>query len=259
MIIKCQNIHCGFDITMPDDKIPLKPGKVTCPACTYPNPVSRPGNNNNQLKNDRQENQPETTALEENRFKEEMLSIIDKKISDLRADMLSELRSNTKYIQDNRSVQGESKEIPPGSMISKALICDDSPLIRMQIKDYLSKLGFISDEAKTVDDAITLIKNIQEIDQHYSMILIDKVFHGDEEGGYKILSEIASMPLNVRRKCYVAFVSAQMRTHDASTAFLMGANTVINKKDLPNLPSVLKEEKEQYENLYKVFNLCLHN
>ena len=49
-----------------------------------------------------------------------------------------------------------------------------------------------------------------------------------------------------------------MKSGDANAAFLMGANTVVNKKDIKRLPAILKEEMAEYERLYRVFNKCLH-
>lgn len=258
MIIQCQNTHCGFNITLSDDKIPDKPMKVPCPRCKYPNPVypvsksvdSKPGE---QLQN------TGTPANKESSLKDEILSIIENKLSLLRSEIMDELRSTPASTEKTGLQKENPQEMLAGSSSYKALICDDNTLIRTQIKDSLSELGFKSEEAKTVEEAIVMIKNASAMDQHYTMMLIDKVFPGDDEGGYKILNEIASLPLHIRRRCFVAFVSAQLRTNDASTAFLMGANTVINKKDLPKLQMIIKEETAQYENLYKVFNLCLES
>ncbi|MBE9504881.1 MAG: response regulator, partial [Proteobacteria bacterium] len=250
MIIPCQNTHCGFNINLSDDKIPDKPMKVPCPRCKFPNPVhpvsksvdSRPGEQSQNIG---------TPTDRESSLKDEILSIIEEKLSMLRSEIRDGLGSTLTTTEKADLQKEKPQEMLAGSSSDKALICDDNTLIRTQIKDSLSELGFKSDEAKTVEEAIVMIKNASAIDQYYTMILIDKVFPGDDEGGYKVLNEVASLPLHIRRRCFVAFVSAQLRTNDASTAFLMGANTVINKKDLPKLPMIIKEETAQYENLYK--------
>ena len=258
MIIPCQNAHCGFNINLSDDKIPDKPMKVPCPRCKYPNPIL-PLNKSVGSKRGEQSQNTGTSANNGSSLKSEIINIIEEKLTMLRHEIRDELGSAPASTEKDELQEEKPQEMLAGAGSDKALICDDNTLIRTQIKDSLSELGFKSEEAKTVEEAIVMIKNASATDQHYTMMLIDKVFPGDDEGGYKILNEIASLPLHIRRRCFVAFVSAQLRTNDASTAFLMGANTVINKKDLPKLQMILKEETAQYENLYKVFNICLES
>ena len=258
MIIKCRNKECGFDINIPDDKIPNKPVKITCPKCKAVTQLQLPQKEEG-VENVEQTHKNSATSDENDSLEKELLSIMEEKLSAFKAEMMSKLSDSQGNNVDSKLFEEGNLGILTSSSMNKALICDDNNLNRKQIKDSLSKLGFISDEASTVDQAISLIDHIRDLDQHYKMIIIDKVFPDDDKGGYKILNEVASLPLVIRRKSFVAFVSAQLRTNDASTAFLMGANIVINKKDLPRLTDILKRETAHYENLYAVYNQCLVN
>ena len=143
----------------------------------------------------------------------------------------------------------------PDKGTKKALICDDDQMIRQAIKAGVESLGYVVDEASTIEQSLDFLK---QADIDYDLILIDKVFPDDAEGGYKILSKVATLPLDIRRQIFVAFISGDLKSGDPTSAFLMGANIVVNKKDLKQLPAILKEELAEYKRLYRVFSKCLH-
>lgn len=232
MKIKCQNKECGFIINIPPDRVPQKPVKIACPKCKGPNIIKPPS-----------PSQPDSGLYER------IMGEVDRKLSGIRKELAGHSLATAV------SVPGPNETFTPDVSSKKALICDDDKLISEMMKDTVAKLGFTSDIAPTVDQAMSIL---DKPEMEYGLILIDKVFPDDSEGGYKILSKIAGMQLNTRRKIFVIFISGDIKSMDASSAFLTGANTVVNKKDLNKLKGIISNELNDYERLYRVFNQCLH-
>lgn len=239
MKVNCQNKKCGYVINIPDSKMPNRPVKIACPKCKSANLIKPPAASGATAAG------PGSQAGMEAKI----MGALEQRLAAFRQELLA----------GSGDVQGvpasESSTVLAGKGIKKALICDDDGMIRQVIKDSVAKLGYQSEEAPTIEKSLETLSHV-EID--YSLILIDKVFPDDAEGGYKILSKVASLPIDVRRRIFVVFISGDMKSGDANAAFLMGANTVVNKKDIKRLPAILKGEMTEYERLYRVFNKCLH-
>lgn len=258
MIITCQNQECNFDIHITDEKLPKKPIRIACPKCKSPNIVYPAGHSReeNEILSDGQPGQDLTERPSYSPLRDEILAAVDQKLAAVRQEILS-------VTEGKRSERGH--EFPPGGNFTanamtvfskKALICGHDDDARRVIKDEITKTGFISDEISAVEDALKILKK-SEID--YDLIFVEKAFPADEEGGYKVLAQLAALPLNIRRKIYVVFVSADLRTSDTGTAFLLGANSLVNKRDLSKLSLFLKVEMEDYDKLYGIFTRCLRS
>ena len=233
MQIKCQNAECGYIINIPPDRVPQKPVKIACPKCKGPNIIKPPVSSG-----------PDTDNYAR------IMAEVDRKISALR----SEMGGQGANVSTAQLGSGEGHVITDAGP-KKALICDDDKLIAEMIKDITTKMGFVSEVAPTIEQALSML---EDPDMDYGLVLIDKVFPDDAEGGYKILSKIAVMPLDRRRRMFVIFISGDIKSMDTSSAFLTGANTVVNKKDINKLAGIISNELGDYEKLYSVFNQCLH-
>lgn len=235
MKITCQNKECGFIINIPPDRIPDKPVRIACPKCKAPNIIT-----------------PPSSSESGGDLYEKVMSAVDRKIADLRNEILRQQPIMPGSFSP--SIGPDSNNFQPEGS-KKALICDDDKMICKVIEDSISKLGYSADGATTIEKALSVL---DKPDIEYSLILIDKVFPEDPEGGFKILTRITSLPLDVRRKTFVVFISGDIKSMDATSAFLMGANAVVNKKDLDKLTGIIATELGEYERLYRVFSASLH-
>lgn len=241
MKVNCQNEKCGYVINIPDSKLPNRPVKIACPKCKAANLIKPPAVSG----------KPAAGSATDTGLEAKIMGALEQRLAAFRREVVE----GAGFGESVQGVAPESSAVLAGKGIKKALICDDDAMIRQVIKDNVAKLGYQSDETQTIETSLDVLSHV-EID--YSLILIDKVFPDDSEGGYKILSKVATLPIDVRRRIFVVFISGDMKSGDANAAFLMGANTVVNKKDINRLPAILKEEMAEYERLYRVFNKCLH-
>ena len=239
MKVNCQNEKCGYVINIPDNKIPKRPVRIACPKCKTPNIIKPPVSAQS----------PAASASPQAALESKIMAEVERRLAAFRREGMQPAGTGQMLASaDSFSPLNDTET-------KKALICDDDQIIRQVIKDSVEKLGYLVDEASTIEQSLGFLK---QADVDYDLILIDKVFPDDAEGGYKILSKVATLPLDIRRQIFVAFISGDMKSGDPTSAFLMGANMVVNKKDLKRLPAILKEELAEYKRLYRVFSKCLH-
>ncbi len=242
MKVNCQNEKCGYVINIPDSKLPNRPVKIACPKCKAANLIKPPAVASRT---------PAAGSAPQAGLEAKIMGALEQRLADFRREIMA----GAGFGGSVQEATPEISSVLVDNGIKKALICDDDAMMRQAIKDSVAKIGYQADETPTIEKSLDALSHV-EID--YSLILIDKVFPDDSEGGYKILSKVASLPIDVRRKIFVVFISGDMKSGDANAAFLMGANTVVNKKDIKRLPAILKGEMTEYERLYRVFNKCLH-
>lgn len=249
MKVTCQNSECSRDFNVPEEKLPNKPVKIACPHCKVPTVVTPPAVQTKPA------NSPSPANSGSN---DQVMAALEERLASFKNEIMGEIG---RMVPGGTTMDGgyggdlKSRVAPEvSSGVKKALICDDDEMVRELLKNSVTNLGYLAQETSTLEESLKILEK-PEID--YGLMLIDKVFPGDPEGGFKILSKIATLPLGVRRKIFVVLVSADIRSGDASAAFLMGANTVVNKKDLSRLTDILRSEISNYERLYEAFNRCL--
>ncbi len=82
---------------------------------------------------------------------------------------------------------------------------------------------------------------------------MDNRLPDDPEGGTQILQAINAMPPDQRRRMFVAFISADLGTMDTQSAFVLGANLTVGKKDLRKLDKILHQAIREHDRIYNIF------
>lgn len=145
------------------------------------------------------------------------------------------------------SVEEEGKGLGPGGE-KEALVCEDEALFQVAVAEALERMGYKVELASTRDAALEALRK-----NRYDLVTVDNCFPDDPEGGYAILQAINALPPEVRRRMYVAFVSVDLSTMDTRSAFILGANLTVSKKDVKRLDRILAEGMQAHEKLYRVF------
>lgn len=163
----------------------------------------------------------------------------------LRKEVTFELLKSLGIKAPMEMVQGEDgyAEAP------MALVCDDEALFQEAIREALAKLGYKVDVAPSVQVATELLRK-----QTYEIATVDNRFPDDPDGGFRILQEINGLAPDRRRKMFVAFVSADLNTMDTNSAFILGANLTVSKKDVKRIERILVQGRVEHERLYRVFH-----
>jgi predicted Zn finger-like uncharacterized protein len=90
-----------------------------------------------------------------------------------------------------------------------------------------------------------------------SVVVLDNEFDARERGHSSICGELAAMRMPERRRVLFVQVSDAARTGDAHAAFVVGANLVVNTKDVRELPFTLQRNLRDLNELYRDFNKAL--
>jgi predicted Zn finger-like uncharacterized protein len=129
-----------------------------------------------------------------------------------------------------------------------ALVCEDEALFQVAISEILERQGYSVDLAATKAAALEALGR-----KHFGLVTVDNCYGDDPEGGFAILQSINALPPEVRRSMYVAFISVDLSTMDTRSAFILGANLTVSKKDVKKLDRILLQGHREHANLYRVF------
>jgi predicted Zn finger-like uncharacterized protein len=224
MQVTCPN--CQKSFLLDDAKLPAKPVTMKCPSCGGAIPVVPPP---------APPEAPAGSGLTPGSPAWERLK------REVAADVLRQLGIHVPH-----SPGGDSSDLEDDRRL--ALVCEDEALFQVAVSEALGKLGFRCDLAATCDASLAMASR-----GYYDLITVDNRFPDDPEGGYKILQAVNALPPDQRRKMYVAFISADLSTMDTQSAFALGANLTVSKKDIRKLDKILKEGLDAHRRLYRVF------
>jgi predicted Zn finger-like uncharacterized protein len=136
-----------------------------------------------------------------------------------------------------------------GDEYKRALICDPDQPICDQITTVLKRLGYQVDTAKTAAEAM------KKLDQFtYRLITVGSDFPDPKDGAAKILGRVNGLKSTQRRQTFVVSISSTVKNTDATTAFLHGANIIVNKDDLGRLESLILEGQRRFQQIYYHFS-----
>lgn len=138
-----------------------------------------------------------------------------------------------------------------GDGYKRALICDPDQAMIDQVTTVLKRLGYQVDNAKTSGDTM------KKLDQFtYKLITVSSDFPDPKEAA-KILGRINGQRATQRRETFVVSISSTVKNADATTAFLHGANIIVNKDDLGRLESLILEGQRRFLQIYSNFSSVL--
>jgi predicted Zn finger-like uncharacterized protein len=133
----------------------------------------------------------------------------------------------------------------------RALICDPDQSMIDQVTTVLKRLGYQVDSTKTSTDALKKLDQIT-----YRLITIGSNFKDAKEAA-KILGRINGQKATQRRETFVVSISSTVKNTDATTAFLHGANIIVNNDDLGRLESLILDGQRRFQQLYHHFSAVL--
>jgi predicted Zn finger-like uncharacterized protein len=231
MQINCPN--CQKSLLLDDAKLPAQAVRLKCPACggavpfVPPAPPAAAGAANG--------GSLAPAPLEPGSPRWERLK------REVTAEVLRHLG-----VAPSGPAPGEEDEEGEGRR--KALVCEDEALFQVTIKEALEKLGYSVVLAGAREEALAHLEKTP-----FDLVTVDNRLPDDPEGGYKILQAINALLPEQRRKMFVAFISADLSTMDTNSAFVLGANLTVAKKDVKRLDRVLAEGLREHRKSYATF------
>jgi predicted Zn finger-like uncharacterized protein len=241
--ISCPSCRKAFSLD--DSKVPAKPVTMKCPACGGGIPVGP------QVQAEEEAwppaAQPPPPPPEPQVNGQAPRSLAPAEWDRLKQEVTVEV---LKHLGVKVADSGQDEEENGGEQ--RALVCDDEELFQAAIRSVLDRRGYKVEAAP--DTAVALDKVMRG---SYDIVTVDNRFPDNPEGGLQILQAINALPPDTRRKMYVAFISADLGTMDTNSAFILGANITVSKKDIRRLDKVLADGIREHEKVYRVFHQVL--
>jgi hypothetical protein len=112
----------------------------------------------------------------------------------------------------------------------------------------LTELDYKLQRAKSPEHAVHKLKFNQ-----YHVVVVHEKFGDTTLKNSPLYEYIRDMPMDTRRKTFVALVGENFKTLDNMEAFAYSVNLVINQKDFDQLETILKKSIGDNETFYKVY------
>ncbi|MGC8724276.1 MAG: response regulator [Acidobacteriota bacterium] len=240
---------CKKVLSVDESKLPPKPVLVKCPACGSGIPVGPPPHGAQAAAPPPLPSEPPAGASTEGPAQPNHPEIApgspqwERLKREVAAEVLRQLGLTPAKASLNGEGWGDEEERE-----RTALVCEDEALFQVAISESLQQLGLKVELATSKAAALSALAH-----QRYDVVTVDNRFPDDNEGGYQILQAINALAPDARRKMFVAFVSADLSTMDTSSAFILGANLTVSKKDVRRLDKILAQGIRDHERAYRVF------
>jgi hypothetical protein len=112
----------------------------------------------------------------------------------------------------------------------------------------LTELEYKLQRAKSPEHAVHKLRFNQ-----YHVVVFHEKFGGTTLETSPLYEFIRDMPMDTRRKTYIALVGENFKTLDNMEALAYSVNLVINEKELDQLETILKKSIGDNETFYKVY------
>jgi CheY-like chemotaxis protein len=145
-----------------------------------------------------------------------------------------------KYREDDGDEEEENKR--------QALVVEDEAIFQQAITEALRSLRYRVDVVGDKQKALDVLSR-----KTFDLVTVDNRLPDDPEGGYQVLQAINALPPDQRRRMFVAFISADLATMDTQSAFVLGANLTVGKKDLRRLDKILQQAIKEHDKIYHIF------
>ena len=220
MIIKCEK--CGADLDVHNNNVQ----KVRCPRC-----------------------QNMIELFDSKGYVPSIGEQIDPKILNYIKDEIEKMKWEIPELAKKNKIVDSS--YPPGNRIKfehkKCLICLDNALMSKKIHDSLVHHDYDIVVATNLAESSLLISN-----SRYNLIVIDENLNSDNEAGIKLLRILNFIPPERRRNTFSVLLSSTGKTRDSYTAFIQGANLIMNKNDIDKFVNIIVDELDNHHNMYQL-------
>lgn len=232
---------CEQSITVDDSKVPAGSFRIKCPSCSNLIIVTREQSAATKTTPPHPgvpEPPPQQPANVDEIVKREVAKA-KKEIFDAIASFLGADISQLQNSQQNELLDERKR----------ALICHSEEAAIDQITAVLKHLDYEVDIAKTSAEAM---KKLDQLTYH--LITVSSNFPDAKDGAARILGRINGQKSVQRRQTFVVSISSTVKNTDATTAFLHGANIIVNKDDLSKLENLIQEGQRTFQQIYHHFS-----
>jgi predicted Zn finger-like uncharacterized protein len=243
MKVTCNS--CEQAITVDESKAPAGSFRIKCPSCSNLITVTREEPAAAQATVS-----PASMSEVHSNPANNVEEIVKHEVAKAKKEIFEALA--TIFGADISNIQNQQDKELPSDEHKRALICESEQPTIDQVTTVLKRLGYQIDSVKTSADAL------KKLDQFtYQLVAVSSNLPDAKEGAAKILGRINGQKSAQRRQTFVISISNSAMNTDATTAFLHGANIIVNKDDLGRLESLILEGRRRFQQIYHHFSELL--
>jgi hypothetical protein len=132
--------------------------------------------------------------------------------------------------------------------VKTALLCDTNVKRAERIAQALQELDFWVVHAMRPAFALGKLHH-----NNYDLIVLEENFNADKDSENLVLHHVQILPMHLRRQFYLCLLCQDKPTLDSKLAFRMGANLILNPKDLDKAKVLFARAIKEYRNFYGLF------
>ena len=233
MLLVCPG--CKNQINIDDASVPEGVFKVRCTGCgkiitsqrtAEPTaPVTSPSNHMERKNTSHETVSPAVEAF------------IRKEISSAKKEILDAIQA----LFRGAGIAGEHEE---SANAKRALICSGDPTTSQRLFAAAKALGYVPESTVTAADSL------KNLDIFYSLVIVDPSFSDDAEGAKKLINRVNVRKAVERRQQFLVLISSTQKTLDGNAAFMSGVNMIVNKADLGNVETSIKQAQKDFQQMY---------
>ncbi len=134
-----------------------------------------------------------------------------------------------------------------------ALVCETDPEIKEKVTKTLVNMGYHVTEPVAGREALKSMRF-----HAYDLVVVNENFDvADAQSSNEVLIYLQNMAAAARRNIFVALLSDNYRTTDNMMAFNKSVNLVINKKNIDDFATIIKQGLEDNKTFYGIFKESL--
>ena len=143
---------------------------------------------------------------------------------------------------------------PAASRNFTALLCIASPEMLSAATDQLAPLGFEVQTVATPEQALAHLYS-----HPCDVVVVSDDFGGGDAEAHPLLSQIASVPLDLRRKFLLLLIGPSLTPRSSMQAFALSVDLVLRPEDIPNLKGIVGQGLADRREFYATFNAVHQN
>ncbi len=136
--------------------------------------------------------------------------------------------------------------------VAAALLCVSDASRKAHLESTLDAMGFQVFFAPTSAVAMNKLQH-----NHYDLVVLDESHGGEGFQGVGLLRHFQLLPMHLRRKFFLCYLSARFPSLDRFAAFRAGVDVILNPADVQECKVLLERAIKDRTAFYKVFRFEL--
>ena len=132
----------------------------------------------------------------------------------------------------------------------RALICLDTPSHRDECENMMPALGF--NTVHVMNNQVQALTQLTQV--AYDCVILDALFDGSTQEANPILACVSELPMQQRRRMFVALCGMDLDASDGMFAYSQSVNLIINHAEILTCRRSLEQQMAQHKRTYKLFD-----